>query len=140
VTDAVLGNGLFDHAGNLIQPPPYIDIPTYEATIHLLRQLAPARLLTAHYPIIEGDGVECFLTESEAFVARARAAVTDALTNAGESDLIGLLAPLNDVLGPFATMSNELAGPVRAHLRELVAIGRAEEVAGRRPPVWRMVR
>ena len=30
-------------------------------------------------------------------------------------------------------MANEL-GPIRAHLRELVASGRIEEIAGRQPP------
>ena len=41
-------------------------------------------------------------------------------------------------LGPFSSMPNELAGPLRAHLRELVAAGRAEESPD--GLTWRAVR
>ena len=52
--------------------------------------------------------------------------------------IAGLLAALNPVLGPFTSMANELGGPIRAHLQELVASGRIEEIAGRQPPAWRV--
>jgi hypothetical protein len=42
----------------------------------------------------------------------------------------------NPQLGPFTVMENELAGTLRAHLRELVAAGRAEELPGADPPAW----
>jgi hypothetical protein len=38
-----------------------------------------------------------------------------------------MLELTDSVLGPFTSMPNELAGPLRAHLRELVAAGRAAE-------------
>ena len=44
---------------------------------------------------------------------------------------------LNPVLGPFTSMANELGGPIRAHLQELVMSGRIEEMADRQPPAWR---
>ena len=40
-----------------------------------------------------------------------------------------MLELTDPILGPFTSMPNELAGPLRAHLRELVAAGRAEESA-----------
>jgi hypothetical protein len=49
-----------------------------------------------------------------------------------------LLTALNPILGPFTSMANELGGPIRAHLQELVARGRIEEIADRRPPAWRV--
>lgn len=137
VTDAVLGAGLFDTAGKVIHPPPYVDAEAYEATVRRLQALAPARLLTAHYAVIEGDAVERFLKESAAFVARARAAVGRALVELDEVTLGRLLERLNPELGPFTSMPNELGAPIRAHLDELVAAGRAETEAGASPPVWR---
>ena len=139
VTDAVLAAGLLDNEGTVIHPPPYFDVGAYESTIQRLRELAPERLLTAHYAVIEGDDVERFLTASAAFVQRARSAVVDALTEAKQATLGELLARLNPALGPFTSMPNELCGPIRAHLRELVAAGQAEEVPDARPPVWRIV-
>jgi len=138
ITDAALGAGLLDQDGAVIHPPPYFDAAAYEASIHELRRLRPARLLTAHYAPIEGAAVGCFLDQSAAFVARARQAVAEALAASGQATLGGLLAELGPALGPFSSMPNELGGPIRAHLRELVAAGRAEEVAGT-PPAWRLV-
>lgn len=137
ITDAALGGGLLDQRGTVIHPPPYFDARAYEGSIARLRAFAPARLLTAHYAPIEGPAVGDFLDQSEDFVARARAAVADALAE-GEVTLGALLARLGPALGPFTSMPNELAGPIRTHLRELVATGRAEEIAGD-PPAWRRV-
>ena len=139
VTDAVLGAGLLDMEGKVIHPPPYMDIASYEATARQLRELAPRRLLTAHYVVMEGAAVERFLDESLAFAERARAALSDVLRENDAMTLAGLLAALNQRLGPFTSMPNELGGPIRTHLQELVASGRVEEISGE-PPTWRMVR
>ncbi len=54
VMDAVLGRGLLDLDGNVIHPPPYFEIEPYLGTARRLQALAPERLLTAHYDVIEG--------------------------------------------------------------------------------------
>ena len=136
VIDAVLGSGLTDFAGEIIQPPPYFDAEVYEATVAELQALDPHRLLTAHYPVMEGDAVEDFLDRSAAFVPLARAAVAEALQRRGTASLGQLLADLNPVLGPFTSFANELAGPIRAHLCELVEVGRAREIRETMPPTW----
>ena len=136
VIDAVLGSGLTDFAGDILQPPPYFDAEVYEATVAELRALAPARLLTAHYPVMEGDAVEDFLDRSAAFVPLARAAVAEALQRRGTATLGQLLSDLNPVLGPFTSFANELGGPIRAHLRELVEVGRATYGRDAVPPTW----
>jgi glyoxylase-like metal-dependent hydrolase (beta-lactamase superfamily II) len=127
VTDAVLARGLLDMDGNVIQPPPYFDAAASEASARLLQTLAPARLLTAHYEVIEGPAVEGFLEDTLAFVREARVTVAEILASEGEVTLARVLELADPVLGPFTSMANELAGPLRAHLRELVAAGRAEE-------------
>lgn len=137
VTDAVLAGGLLDHDGRIISPPPYFDAAAYERTIGLLRGLAPQRLLTAHYAIIAGEAVARFLADSAAFVARARATVREEALAAGAITLRELLDRANPRLGPFTVMANELAGPLRAHLRELVGDGMVSESAGP-PPTWRV--
>lgn len=136
VIDAVLGSGLTDFAGEVIQPPPYFDAEVYEATVAELQALNPSRLLTAHYPVMEGDAVEDFLDRSAAFVPLARAAVAEALQRRNTATLGQLLADLNPVLGPFTSFANELGGPIRAHLRELVEVGRARENRETMPMTW----
>jgi glyoxylase-like metal-dependent hydrolase (beta-lactamase superfamily II) len=138
ITDAALGAGLLNNEGDVIHPPPYMHLEEYEATVRLLQQLAPERLLTAHYAVMEGAEVERFLGESLAFVARARSAIEEAIEASHEVTIAGLLTALNPVLGPFSSMANELGGPIRAHLQELVASGHLEEIPGRQPPSWRL--
>jgi len=137
ITDAALGGGLLDMEGNVISPPPYFDVAAYEGSVRLLRGFSPRRLLTAHYALMEGEEAARFLEESALFVERARAAVSGALAEHGELSLRGLLEETNPELGPFTVMENELAGTLRAHARELVAAGRAEEVAGLGTSTWK---
>lgn len=127
VTDAVLGRGLLDMDGSVVHPPPYGDPVGYEASARLLQRLEPRLLLTAHYEPMEGDDVRRFLDDTLAFVERARSYVAGALEAAGSVTLAELLDRAVPDLGPFSFMANELAGPLRAHLRELVAAGRAVE-------------
>jgi glyoxylase-like metal-dependent hydrolase (beta-lactamase superfamily II) len=138
ITDAALGAGLLNNEGEVIHPPPYMLLAEYEATVRRLQQLAPERLLTAHYAVMEGAEVDRFLAESLAFIARARSAIEEAIEASHEVTIAGLLDTLDPVLGPFTSMANELGGPIRAHLQELVASGRIEEFADRQPPAWRV--
>ena len=127
VMDAVMANGLLDLDGNVIHPSPYFDAAAYEGTVSLLERLRPERLLTAHYDVLEGEAVTRFLADTRAFVARARRVVSETLARERRLTLAQLLERADAELGPFTSMPNELAGPLRAHLRELVAAGAAEE-------------
>jgi len=138
ITDATLGAGLLNNEGEVIHPPPYMLLEEYEATVRRLQRLAPERLLTAHYAVMEGAEANRFLDESLAFVARARSAIEVAIEESDEVTMSGLLTTLNPILGPFTSMANELGGPIRTHLQELVANGRIEEIADRQPPAWRV--
>jgi glyoxylase-like metal-dependent hydrolase (beta-lactamase superfamily II) len=127
VIDAVMARGLLDMEGNVIHPPPYFDVADYLGAARTLQALRPARLLTAHYDVIEGEDVDRFLADTIAFVEEAGRIVEDALAEAGALTLPEVLALGDAQLGPFTSMPNELAGSLRAHLRELVRQGRAEE-------------
>jgi glyoxylase-like metal-dependent hydrolase (beta-lactamase superfamily II) len=137
IGDAVLERGLYDVDGRLLSPPPYFAVTPYLDSIARLEQLAPAQLLTAHYPVLSGEAVSRFLGASRGFVQELARAVADTLRDAGSP------LPLREVtlaaeraVGPFATFANELAGPVRAHLEHLVAAGRAGTTQERGHPAW----
>ena len=127
VQDAVMASGLLDTEHKVIHPPPYFDAAAYEASARLLVSLEPERLLTAHYDVIEGTDVDRFLDDTIEFVREARDVVEEIVIADRELTLASALAAAGPRLGPFTSMPNELAGPLRAHLRELVAAGRAEE-------------
>jgi glyoxylase-like metal-dependent hydrolase (beta-lactamase superfamily II) len=114
VQDAVLGRGLLDNDGNVIHPPPLVDLAGAEASARLLQALRPERLLTAHYPVIEGADVEGFLAETVDFVERARAVVREN----PDLPLRELLERGDAELGPFTSMPNELGATLRAALEE----------------------
>jgi hypothetical protein len=116
-----------------------VDAGAYESSIKMVKSLRPERLLTAHYDVIERQEVENFLNLSNDFVQRARAAVEATVREDKEVSLASLLATLAPELGPFTSFPNELAGPLRSHVRELVAIGLAEEVPGAEPAKWRWI-
>lgn len=137
VTDAVMATGLLNLEGTVIHPPPYFHIAAYEQSARTLQALAPARLLTAHYDVLEGAEVGRFLDETLAFVPRARAAVRAALDRSDAVTLGGLIAALDPIVGPFTSAVNELGAPLRGHLEELVASGEAEAIPGSDPPAWR---
>ncbi len=119
VIDAVLGSGLLDEAGRIVQPPPIVDTRGYEDSVRRLQRLAPVRLLTAHYEPIEGtDAVDEFLAESLTFLKRARQVVAHALDGSRSVSLSELLAAGDAALGPFTSMGNELAATLRSLLRE----------------------
>ncbi len=139
VIDAVLGQGLYNFDHQIIHPPPYLDAAAYEGTIDTVRELQPERLLTAHYDIIEGAEVYDFLDASAVFVARARSGVRAAVKANGTVTLAGLLAELSPNLGPFTSFPNELAGPIRSHLGELVEEGVVAPVPGANPPTWKWI-
>ncbi len=139
VIDAVLGRGLYNFDHEIIHPPPYMDAAAYEATIRTLRALQPERLLTAHYDVIEGAEVVDFLDASADFVVRTRAAVRTEAEASGTVTLAGLLAELGPELGPFTSFPNELAGPLRSHLGELVVEGVVGTVPEANPPAWKWI-
>jgi glyoxylase-like metal-dependent hydrolase (beta-lactamase superfamily II) len=127
VIDSVMARGLLDMEGNVIHPPPYFDVADYLGAARTLQALRPARLLTAHYDVMEGEEVDRFLAETVAFIEDAARVVERALAESGELTLPEALALGDAELGPFTSMPNELAGTLRAHLRELVQQGRAVE-------------
>jgi glyoxylase-like metal-dependent hydrolase (beta-lactamase superfamily II) len=114
VIDAVLAGGLLDTVGHVIHPPPIVDVAGYEKSVRLLQELDPAQLLTAHYDVIQGDDVGRFLDESLAFIARVR----EFVAASPDISLAELLAGADAELGPFTSMSNELAATLRSVLLE----------------------
>jgi glyoxylase-like metal-dependent hydrolase (beta-lactamase superfamily II) len=118
VLDAVMARGLLDTDGNVIHPPPVVDTAGYERSIRLLQELGPARLLTAHYALIEGEEVGRFLAESLEFLRSARAAVKRALDADPQISLRELVARADAELGPFTSMPNELGATLRGVLHE----------------------
>jgi glyoxylase-like metal-dependent hydrolase (beta-lactamase superfamily II) len=115
VIDAVLGDGIYDRAGNRLIPPRYYSATEYEATIRQLRALDPALLLTAHYPVMDRDAARDFLDRSLDFVH----AVRDAVRASQTTDLWPLTQEVDTAVGPFPSFTHELAASVRAHLAEV---------------------
>jgi glyoxylase-like metal-dependent hydrolase (beta-lactamase superfamily II) len=115
VIDAVLGDGIYDRAGQRLIPPRYYDAAAYEATIRRLRALDPDLLLTAHYEVMERDAARAFLDRSLQFVRAVRSAVRAA----GPQDLAELTRAVDAQVGPFPSFTHELAASVRAHLAEV---------------------
>ena len=116
VIDAILDRGVRDRAGTLLIPPRIYDTAGYLATIARVEALAPQRLLTAHFDVLEGDAVGAFLERSRAQDEGVAAAVRDGLAD-GETDLWALTERADRRLGPYPEFKLELAAAVRDHAR-----------------------
>jgi glyoxylase-like metal-dependent hydrolase (beta-lactamase superfamily II) len=139
IGDAVMGEGLSDATGRRIQPPPYFAVAPYLEAAARLAALAPRRLLAAHYPAMDEAAATRFLAASRAFVGEVQQAVVEVLRTAGGGavTLKAGTAAVDARVGPFPVLGNELAGPVRAHLEDLVGAGRAEPTESGGRPAWR---
>jgi glyoxylase-like metal-dependent hydrolase (beta-lactamase superfamily II) len=115
VSDAVMGRGFDAADGGRAGPPPYVDLAAYRETIARLRELAPARLGTAHFPLFEGNEVERFLAVSEGFTDDLERVVQRGF-DSGYGTVAELLGPVAAELGGYPEMEVELARSIGAHL------------------------
>ncbi|MCL6445139.1 MAG: MBL fold metallo-hydrolase [Alicyclobacillus sp.] len=126
VADAVMGCGLLDRGGRVISPPPYFDVDAYLGTIQRLASLPVETLYTAHFLPMQGGQVPKFLESSFQFVQTVESTLESLLkAGGGPWSLSDLTQRVNERVGPFEVMENELAGPVLAHLKRWVKHGRA---------------
>ncbi len=122
VADAVLHEALPTVAGMPAFPPTYRYVADYRATIAQLRALGAERLLTSHFPLVEGaEAVERFLDESARYVDRVEHALLVALGQAPAGLTLGqLIEQLGPQLGDWpAAGSGLLCHPLAGHLEQL---------------------
>lgn len=112
VSDAVMGYGFNTVEGERAGPPPYGDLDGYRETIDRLEDLSPARLGTAHFPLLEGEAVREHLALSRRFTNDLEAEVN----RAGSREIAAILDPVADALGGYPEMEIELARSIGAHL------------------------
>jgi glyoxylase-like metal-dependent hydrolase (beta-lactamase superfamily II) len=127
VLDAVMGRGFTTVDGARGGPPPYGDVAAYRGSVERLRALAPARLATAHFPLLEGPAVADFLDATVAFADELERALLE-LLGSTPLPLAALLEPCDAAVGPFPEMPVELARSIGAQLEQLAADGRIVRV------------
>jgi glyoxylase-like metal-dependent hydrolase (beta-lactamase superfamily II) len=117
VGDAVMAGGVPLRDGSLLYPPMYAPPSAYRATIARLETLAPAMLVTGHWPLLEGEEIAAFLAASRAACDRMERLVRDAPTRE---------------LGPLCAWTLEAWGGLPAGARDAIAMtvaGHLEEDA-----------
>jgi glyoxylase-like metal-dependent hydrolase (beta-lactamase superfamily II) len=143
IGDATLGTTVMFADGRAAFPPTYRDVDPYVASLRRFRDLDAELLLTAHYPVYEGDAVRDFLDESEAYTERIDAVLTDVLSDAaGPRTALELVRDAGPELGPWPAEALDYAVfPVTGNLERLAARGLVAEqtdAAGRRR--WSLAR
>jgi len=123
IADATLGDTVPTATGEPAFPPTYRDTDPYLASIEAFRALDADLLLTAHYPVYEGDGVEEFLALSADYTGRLDAAIAGTLgrTPLTTLEIIRAIAPC---VGEWNEHAAEyLIFPVTGNLERMVAHG-----------------
>ncbi|MDQ3943154.1 MAG: MBL fold metallo-hydrolase [Actinomycetota bacterium] len=124
VIDAVLETGIYDREGNRLIPPRYFEVGRYRATIRKLRAMRPEYLLTAHYPVMQGQEALDFLDRSLDYTEQVHRTVRESFER-GITDLWELTRYTDERLGPYPESMVELGAPVRAHTAVLGVPGTA---------------
>ncbi|SEE67464.1 MBL fold metallo-hydrolase [Ruania alba] len=138
ISDAVLGESVLTAQGEPIFPPTYRDTVAYTDTITRLRAYDADLLLTAHYPVYEGDEVAAFLHRSAAYVDRIDAVVEQQLGAGEELTSLELIRRCAPHLGPWTEAAAEyLIFPMTGNLERLVAAGRLREGTRDGVRTWR---
>lgn len=141
IADAALADGipLLDGAPGV--PPTYRFVDTYLATIALLEGCDADLLLTAHYPVMQGDDARSFLATSRAYVARVDGVVRELLADAGALSTEELIAAAGPRLGDWPEASyGQLVFPLAGHLERLAAFGLVAHERTGDGPRWRWQR
>ena len=143
IGDATLGTTVPFADGRAAFPPTYRDVDPYVQSLRAFRALDADLLLTAHYPISEGEGVAAFLDESEAYTERIDEVVSAILASRTEAaTTLELVREAGSALGPWGADALDYAVfPVTGNLERLERRGLAASAvdeAGRR--TWRWVR
>ena len=125
IADAALSDGLYTRAGAAAFPPTYRWLNDYVQTTRTLSELAPATLLTSHYPVMRGSEVQAFLQASVDFTERCGEALLSMLTSAGEPlSALQMAAELSPLLGSWpSSASSFLLYPLIGHLESLEQSG-----------------
>ena len=126
ISDAVLGETVPTAQGDPAFPPTYRDTIAYVDTIARLRAFGASLLLTAHYPVCEGDEVTGFLDASTAYTDRIDRAIERHLT--AEMTSLELIRAAAADLGPWPAAAAEyLIFPMTGNLERLAGSGRIVE-------------
>jgi glyoxylase-like metal-dependent hydrolase (beta-lactamase superfamily II) len=118
VTDAVLGQGVCDRAGDLLIPPRIYDLPGYRGTLATLRALRPELLLTAHFPVMGRDEAEAFVALSEGFCDDVQR-IAQGVAARGEPTLRAVVEAIDAGIGPYPEFTQELTAIARSALAQL---------------------
>lgn len=141
ISDAVLGETVPTADGRAAFPPTYRDTAAYVDSIRRLRALDAELLLTAHYPVFEGDEVNGFLDASLAYVERIDRVIEDVLSGGEDLTSLDLIHRSAAALGPWPSAAAEyLIFPMTGNLERLVAQGRVVEGERSGVRTWRWVR
>ena len=141
IGDATLGTTVLTADGRPAFPPTYRDVEPYVQSLRAFRALDADLLLTAHYPVYEGDGVAGFLDESEAYTEHVDA-VLSRLLEASDSPAttLELVRTAGAELGPWPADALDYAVfPVTGNLERLEERGLVEshtDASGRRRWRW----
>jgi glyoxylase-like metal-dependent hydrolase (beta-lactamase superfamily II) len=138
IADAAMGAALPFVDGAPALAPTYTHPGPYVATSAALGSWPAQRLLTAHFPAMEGDAIAAHLRTTVELVGRVEATLLEAIdTAAAPLGLRELIDAVDGACGPLPEATRDTWGPpVFGHLEELEARGRivARREGGRQ--VW----
>jgi glyoxylase-like metal-dependent hydrolase (beta-lactamase superfamily II) len=119
--DAVMGWGVID-GDAVLQPPHYIDVDAYRATIDRIASLGLRELRLSHEELIQDGQIGAFLDDSRRAVDVLAAAVEEAaVETAGETQRLRAVCDLVQARTDqwSGALPSAYAGSVEAHLKEM---------------------
>ncbi|HVN53276.1 MAG TPA: MBL fold metallo-hydrolase [Anaerolineaceae bacterium] len=134
--EAALHKAILGLSGKPALPPTYCYIATYEATLERLLAMEIGTYSPAHWPVMRGNQIQTFLSESLAYCRETEQKVLELLQDSpAPLTLQQIIATLNDSLGTWPkSASQDLAYGLAGHLawmlsRDLIVEGSQGDTA-----------
>lgn len=138
VGDAIHGRGCPKAAGGLAIPVTYYDVDVYLSTLRYFEKLPIDVLYSGHWPVMRGEEVQDFISESRRTVEFIdRAILADLNKTPSGLTLKELIDAVANAVGEWPQDSwNLTMFPVQGHMRRLEDLAKVKRVPGARPVKW----
>ena len=141
IGDAIMGNYIPTADGKPALAPTYMYPDEYLSTIRLVRELKPEMLLTSHYPNMDREQAQKFLSKSAVFAREAEHRILKALRTSGPLTLRELIAKTAEKLTPIPEGAKmDLAFPFSGHMSRLERLHKVRRAKKGNLVAWRIVK
>jgi len=141
VGDAIHGRGCPKAEGGMAIPVTYYYVDTYLSTLRYFESLEIKTLYSGHWPIMTGDEIRDFISDSRQTVEILDRTILSSLSKHPSGlSMKELIDAVSNAVGEWPSETWSLAMfPVKGHMDRLEQLNKVRAIRGTRPLKWELV-